>query len=202
MSSPLSPDQRKALIRHYLETTWNTRKSDKRRDATIPAVDTQKSQQSEQANPDVPAPDASPLDVPQCAVKPTPELLQLHQAIQRASPDVRITILNLVAEGEMVVARWRIQGVDLGGYEGHLPTGRVIQLTGITMVRLQDQVIVEEWNEIDIVGMLRQLGIVSLPQSPRITMKRPRPVSPFSPLPSSTRATQRAKSERIKEENL
>ena len=199
MSSSLSPDQRKALIRHYLATTWNARKADKRRDTTIVTADTQKSQQSEQANPDVPAPDASPLGMLQCAVKPSPELLQLHQAIQRAFPDARITILNLVAEGEMVVARWRLQGVDLGGYEGHLPTGRVIQLTGITMVRLQDQVIVEEWNEIDVVGMLRQLGIVTLPQSPRITMKRPRPVSPF---PSSTRATQRAKGERIKEENL
>jgi hypothetical protein len=202
MSSSLSPDQRKALIRHYLETTWNAREADKRRDATIPVADTQKSQQFEQANPDIPAPNVSPLGTPQCTVKSSPELLQLHQAIQRAFPDARITILNLVAEGEMVVARWRIQGVDLGGYEGHLPTGRVIQLTGITIVRLQDRVIVEEWNEIDVVGMLRQLGIISLPQSPRITVKRPRPASPFSPPPLSTRALRREKGERIKEENL
>jgi SnoaL-like polyketide cyclase len=202
MPSSLSPEQRKALIRHYLETTWNTRTAHKRRDVTLPDAHIQQIQQSEQTSPDVPAPDASPLDVPLCAAPPSPALLQLHQAIQCALPDVRITVLDLVAEGEMVVARWRIQGVDLGGYEGHLPTGRVIQLTGITMVRLQDRVIVEEWNEIDLVGMLRQLGIVSLPQSPRITVKRPRPTSPFSTYSSSTRATQREKSERIKEENL
>lgn len=133
MSSSLSPDQRKTLIRHYLETIWNTRKGEKRHDATLPSTHIEKSQQSEQANPDVPTPEASPLGVPQCAVIPSPELVQLHQAIQRALPDARITVLNLVAEGEMVVARWSIQGVDLGGYEGHLPTGRVIQLTGITM---------------------------------------------------------------------
>jgi hypothetical protein len=192
MSSSLSPDQRKALIRYYLETVWNTRN----------AAHIQKSQQSEQANPDVSTTDASPLGIIQCTAPPSPELLQLHRGIQRAFPDVRITILNVVTEGEMVVARWRIQGTDLGGYEGHLPTGRAIQLTGITMVRLQDQVIVEEWNEIDVVGLLRQLGIVSLPQSPRITVKRPRPTSPSFPLSSPTRAKQREKGERIKEENL
>src|SRR5579864_3915126 len=164
MSSPLSPDQRKALIRHYLKTVWNTRN----------AAYIQKSQQSEQANPDVSTPDAVPFGILECTSLPSPELLQLHRGIQRAFPDVHITILNIVTEGEMVVARWLITGTDLGGYEGHLPTGRAIQLTGITMVRLQDQVIVEEWNEVDVLGLLRQLGIVSLPQSPKITVKRPR----------------------------
>jgi len=41
-----------------------------------------------------------------------------------------------------------------GGHDRHLPTGRPIHLTEITIVCREDHIIVEEWNEVDVAGML------------------------------------------------
>jgi len=173
MSSSLSADQRKALVRHYLETAWNTQEAGERSDAPWPVA----------------APDGGQQPLPSCAdALDSPgslacvfvgadrlctPLAEMRKAVRTTFPDLHLTITDLVVEGEKVVVRWLMQGTDLGGYEGHLPTRRSIHLTGITMMRMEDQTIVEEWNEVDLAGMLRQLGFVSVPQPPRITVRRP-----------------------------
>jgi predicted ester cyclase len=102
-------------------------------------------------------------------------LAELRAVVRTTFPDIHLTISDLVVEEEKVVVRWFLQGTDLGGYKGHLPTGRLVRLTGITIMRMEQDSIVEEWNEIDLAGMLRQLGYVYTPQPPRITMRRPGP---------------------------
>ena len=182
MSSSLPSDQFRVLIHRYLETTWQVQQAEERRDETLQITLPNENQSYEQADPDVPAPEASGLSALECRSLPTLELLQLRRAVVYAFPDAQLTIQDLLTAGEMVVARWSLRGTDLGGYDRHLPTGRVIRFTGITMMRLESLIIVEEWNEIDVIGMLRQLGIVSPSQSPRITVKRSRPVSPYARL--------------------
>ncbi len=41
-----------------------------------------------------------------------------------AFPDFRMEIVQLVAEGDTVVARFRCSGTHLGEWRGHAPTGR------------------------------------------------------------------------------
>ena len=167
MSSSLSADQRKALVRHYLETVWSFQGEDETGD--VPQSHAlQECSRSE---------DATVPPAPRCIFLGDQGVSIPHEQIQkmvrRTFPDIRLTITELVGEDEIVVARWIMQGTDLGGYEGHLPTGRPMLLTGMTMVRFEQNIMTEEWNEIDLVGMLRQLGFVYGPQPPRISMRRP-----------------------------
>jgi len=172
MSSSLSPDQRKALVRHYVETTWNTPEADGGSNVSRPDAAPDVSQQDMPSNTEA-------LDSPACiylgAERLSLPIAETRKALRATFPDLHLTITDLVVEGEKVVVRWLLQGTDLGGYEGHLPTGRSIELTGITIMHIENNTIVEEWNEADVAGMLRQLGFVYTPQPPRITVRRPGP---------------------------
>lgn len=170
--SSLSIDQRKALVRHYLETAWNGPVTDERSDTARHIAASDASQQNIPSGTDV---QHSPAYVYLGDEQLRIPLAQLRGVVRTTFPDIRLTISDLVVEGEKVVVRWFLQGTDLGGYEGHAPTGRQIRLTGITIMRMEHDIIVEEWNEVDIAGMLRQLGFVYTPQPPRITMRRPGP---------------------------
>jgi predicted ester cyclase len=170
--SSLSADERKALVRRYLETAWNTQVSDERDEGAWHATDLDDGQQNtlsctgEQFSPAHVYLGDEPLSIP---------LAELRTVARTTFPDIHLAISDLVVEEEKVVVRWFLEGTDLGGFEGHLPTGRLVRLTGITIMRMEQDIIVEEWNEIDLAGMLRQLGFVYTPQPPRITMRRPGP---------------------------
>ena len=83
---------------------------------------------------------------------------QAFAVFQRAFPDSRHTIEDLVAEGDRVVARIRAQGTHTGEIFGHPPTGKVVALTGISIYRIADGRIAERWTEQG-QGILEQLGI-------------------------------------------
>lgn len=172
MSSSLTPDQRKALVRHYLETVWNTQAPDERSDAARNVAHLDDSQQNMPLYTDA---QISPASVYLGDERLCIPLAQLRTTVRTTFPDIHLTISDLVVEGEKVVVRWLLQGTDLGGYEGHPPTRRPIRLTGITLIRMEHDTIIEEWNEVDIAGLLRQLGFVYTPQPPRITLRRPGP---------------------------
>ena len=66
-----------------------------------------------------------------------PCLEQVRRAICAACPDLILTIEDVLAEGKQVATRWTLQGTDIRGYGGRLPTGRQITTTGIQMARFE-----------------------------------------------------------------
>ena len=77
-----------------------------------------------------------------------------------AMPDINITVEDLIAEGEKVVSRYTIRGTHQGETEEFgPPTGRQMQLEGITIHRFEDGKIVEEWERYDNLSVLQQLGL-------------------------------------------
>jgi steroid delta-isomerase-like uncharacterized protein len=76
------------------------------------------------------------------------------------SPEGKMTILQLVAEGDRVVVLWTGEGVNTGEGNGLPATGRPFHVTAMTMFRLQDGKIVEEWNVFDNYSLLSQLGLL------------------------------------------
>jgi steroid delta-isomerase-like uncharacterized protein len=82
-----------------------------------------------------------------------------------AFPDLKRPVEDLVAEGDKVVARWSSVGTHEGDFMGIPPTGKTVTTTGITIFRLEDGKIVEEWSESDMVGMLQQVGALPMPQT-------------------------------------
>jgi len=62
-----------------------------------------------------------------------------------AHPDIRFAIDHLVAEGDLVVARWTLRGTNTGPMLGQPPTGRRVELSAIVIFRIADGMITERW---------------------------------------------------------
>jgi steroid delta-isomerase-like uncharacterized protein len=68
-------------------------------------------------------------------------------AEKKAFPDLRMSVQQMVAEGDKVAVLWTFQGTHTGsGYEGLPPTGTRMEVRGITIWRIVDGRIVEEWS--------------------------------------------------------
>ena len=86
-----------------------------------------------------------------------------HRAYRNAFPDVRIQIEAIVSEGDTVAVRWAGTGTHQGDGLGFPATGRQVQFRGMTFARVENGKLVEGWNTFDQLGMLQQLGVVSVP---------------------------------------
>jgi steroid delta-isomerase-like uncharacterized protein len=82
---------------------------------------------------------------------------------QTAFPDTRIDIDELFSTGDRVIMRWRATGTHRGVLEGVAPTGRQVTVTGISICRLSGDKIREEIANWDALGLMQQLGAVTLP---------------------------------------
>ena len=90
-------------------------------------------------------------------------LAQFVSMMRSALPDLRVTIEDDMAEGEKVVTRWIAQGTHQGELMGVAPTGNRVTVTGITIHRIAEAKIVEEWSNWDALGLMQQLGAVPSP---------------------------------------
>jgi steroid delta-isomerase-like uncharacterized protein len=77
-----------------------------------------------------------------------------------AFPDGRITIDEQLAEGDLVASRWTGRGTHQGDLMGIPPTGKQVTVSGITISRVKNGKVVEEWSNWDTLGLLQQLGAV------------------------------------------
>ena len=91
-------------------------------------------------------------------------LKQFVSMIRSALPDLRITLEDDIAEGNKVVSRWGAQGTHQGELMGIAPTGNEVAITGITIHRIANGKIVEEWENWDALGLMQQIGAVASPE--------------------------------------
>ncbi len=75
-----------------------------------------------------------------------------------AFPDLQETPEEMVAEGDRVVVRHRVRGTHRGPFLGVPPTGKEVSITIIDFYRIANGKIVEEFSQIDLFELLRQLG--------------------------------------------
>jgi steroid delta-isomerase-like uncharacterized protein len=88
------------------------------------------------------------------------EAEQFVAMITTAFPDMSTTVEDVIAEGDKVVTRVTIRGTHQGEVEEYgPPTGKQVELEGITIHRFEDGKIVEEWNSYDNLSILQQLGL-------------------------------------------
>lgn len=77
--------------------------------------------------------------------------------------DIHNTIEDMVAEGDKVTVRWTWRGTHKGEFMGVPATGKQMALTGISILRIVGGKIVEEWGEMNNLGMMQQLGVFPSP---------------------------------------
>ena len=80
-----------------------------------------------------------------------------------AFPDLHITTNEMIAEGDMLAIRHTICGTHQHEFMDIPPTGRRIEVAGVTIVRFENDTIVEHWLYNDALGMLQQLGAIPAP---------------------------------------
>jgi hypothetical protein len=75
-------------------------------------------------------------------------------------PDARLTVEDLVVEGDRVALRYRLQGTHRGPYLGVAPAGVGCDVEGLTLLRLANGRVAEEWHSPTELAILRQIGAV------------------------------------------
>jgi steroid delta-isomerase-like uncharacterized protein len=74
-------------------------------------------------------------------------------------PDIKVTVEDMVAEGDKVGARHSSYGTHTANFMGMPPTGKGATVTGMTLTRIEDGKMVEAWTCWDALGMMEQLGL-------------------------------------------
>jgi len=87
------------------------------------------------------------------------ELRAFIQALRIAFPDLHLRIEDQIAEGEKVTTKVTMSGTHRGDLLGLPETGRSIYLQGVIISRLEVGLIREEWELLDQLTLLQQLGI-------------------------------------------
>jgi predicted ester cyclase len=83
--------------------------------------------------------------------------------IRQAFPDYAGTNVEQIAEGDKVANRFVFLGTHLGEFEGVTPTGKRVEFIGHSIDRVVEGKIVESWVEVDMLGVMEQLGVVPQP---------------------------------------
>ncbi|MGI9556612.1 MAG: ester cyclase [Solirubrobacterales bacterium] len=89
-------------------------------------------------------------------------LREMIEGYREALSDLRVAIDQQFTQGDFVATRYRIQGTHDGELMGTPATGKAVEFSGITISRCEGGRITEEWELVDTMGLLTQIG--ALPQ--------------------------------------
>lgn len=77
--------------------------------------------------------------------------------------DIHFTMHEVVEAGPLAAGRWTARLTHSGPGLGVPPTGRSLELSGMAMVRVEDDKIVEGWNEWNRMALATGLGLLVAP---------------------------------------
>jgi steroid delta-isomerase-like uncharacterized protein len=89
---------------------------------------------------------------------------QLVNGFRAAFPDIQVTVEEMIAEGDKVVARVTARGTNHGELMGNVATGKRAEWYPVHIARFADGKIVEDRITYDQLGFLQQLGLVPAPE--------------------------------------
>ena len=142
----MSPDDNKAILRTYVETIFNQKRVDRADDLVAP---------------DYLDHAALPGQAP--GLEGAKQKWAMYLA---GIPDLRVTIEEMVAEGDKVAVRRSYEGTHQGELLGIPATGKHLQLGGISIFRLAGGKIAEHWEQLDRLTLMQQLGVIPAPAAP------------------------------------
>jgi steroid delta-isomerase-like uncharacterized protein len=82
-----------------------------------------------------------------------------------AFPDLRLTVEDVMSDGEKVAARVAFRGTHRGEeFQGIPPSGKEVAFTSMEFNRVVGGKVEEYWVELDLLGLMQQLGAVPSPE--------------------------------------
>ena len=82
-------------------------------------------------------------------------LIQFRQAF----PDMTSTTEDTVVDGDKVAIRYKARGTHQGEFMDIPATGNKIEVQGISVYRVANEKVTDEWSQPDLMGMMQQLGV-------------------------------------------
>jgi steroid delta-isomerase-like uncharacterized protein len=95
---------------------------------------------------------------------------QFTAPFTEAFPDLRLTVQDIAAEGITVAARVAFRGTHRGEFQGIPPTGKEVAFSSMEFNRVVDGKVEEHWVEINLLGLVQQLGVATIP-GPRLLVR-------------------------------
>jgi predicted ester cyclase len=89
---------------------------------------------------------------------------QFSGSFAEAFPDLRLMVEDIFSAGEMVAARVAFRGTHQGEFQGMLPTGKEVAFSSIEINRVVGGKVEEHWVELDLLGLMQQLGAIPEPE--------------------------------------
>jgi steroid delta-isomerase-like uncharacterized protein len=89
---------------------------------------------------------------------------QTFRNLHAAFPDLHVIDTDLIAEGDRVVTLRGFEGTQNGTFMGVPPTGKRLVLDGMTVFRVVNGQITERWGVLDMLSVMRQLGLIPEPE--------------------------------------
>jgi steroid delta-isomerase-like uncharacterized protein len=80
-----------------------------------------------------------------------------------AFPDMRVEVEEVVAQGKRAASRGVMRGAHRGEFMGIPATGKPVQIDYMDIWRFEDGKAVENWVQMDMLGMMQQLGVAPAP---------------------------------------
>jgi steroid delta-isomerase-like uncharacterized protein len=100
---------------------------------------------------------------PQAPPAKGPAGVKSRVSVYQDSLDGHWQVQEIFSAGDRVVARWIGSGTHKGELMGIAPTGKPISVEAISVFRIADGKIAEEWTVWDALGLLQQVGAVPAP---------------------------------------
>ena len=139
----MSAEENKALVSRFVEEFWN--------EGNMSAAD------------ELMAIDAE-IHMPTGEMVDLDGLKSFAGTFRESFPDWHSTFEELIAEGDRVAERWTGRGTHRGELQGIPPTGERVEVPGSVFYRIVDGKIVEFRGQLDMMGLMRQLGAIPSPQ--------------------------------------
>ena len=88
---------------------------------------------------------------------------QVFVMMRTAFPDTHVTVEDQVVEGDKAVHRVTLRGTHKGNFMDIAPTNKQVEATAIIIDRISGGKVMETWAEVDMMGMMQQLGAIPPP---------------------------------------
>jgi steroid delta-isomerase-like uncharacterized protein len=130
------PEMNKHLAERWFEEVWNQGRREVIREMLAPDAIIQESGE---------------------AVKGPEGFYPFFDRMQAAFSDIYVTIHDAIGEANKVCTRWSCTMRHTGGGLGVHPTGKSLETTGISIVRIANGKLVAGWQNWDMLGLMQQI---------------------------------------------
>jgi steroid delta-isomerase-like uncharacterized protein len=77
--------------------------------------------------------------------------------------DITFTIVDIFGQGDKIVKHWNFKGKNTGEFFGMPPTGKTVNVEGVTIAKMKNGKISHEQDFMDSMPFMQQLGLISDP---------------------------------------